>query len=199
MVTGLLRHLSQDETDRKLRVRTWSLISVVFPTSTLVSVHCWLNELMRPRGHLNKSHTIMPLLYNLLLETGILDFPGSPVVKTPSCYCRRHGFNPWSGKFRLSQFVAKKEKTKERQKQGSLGICKERIIKTYKITQESTIPCNVHILVKFSKKIYILYKVLATQMIENICTYTRWCHGVLIFTFSFCGLSGMHLIFQEKM
>ena len=25
------------------------------------------------------------------------DFPGSPVVKTPRCQCRGHGFNPWSG------------------------------------------------------------------------------------------------------
>lgn len=97
----------------------------------------------------------MPLLYNLL-ETGILDFPGSLVVKTPSCHYRGRGFKPLSGKFRLLQFVAKKEKKKDRQKQGSLGKCKERIIKTYKITQEPTIPCNVHILVKFSKK-YIYY------------------------------------------
>ena len=25
------------------------------------------------------------------------DFPGGPVVKTPSFQCRGHGFNPWSG------------------------------------------------------------------------------------------------------
>ena len=23
------------------------------------------------------------------------DFPGSPVIKTPCCHCRGHGFNPW--------------------------------------------------------------------------------------------------------
>ena len=25
------------------------------------------------------------------------DFPGSPVVKSPSSHCRGHGFEPWSG------------------------------------------------------------------------------------------------------
>ena len=25
------------------------------------------------------------------------DFPGGPVVKTPSCQCRGHRFNSWSG------------------------------------------------------------------------------------------------------
>ena len=28
----------------------------------------------------------------------VQDFPGTPVVKTPSFHCRGHGFDPWSGK-----------------------------------------------------------------------------------------------------
>ena len=36
----------------------------------------------------------------------ILDFPGSPVVKTPSSQCRGHRFDPWS----LRSLILKKKK-----------------------------------------------------------------------------------------
>ena len=38
----------------------------------------------------------------------ILDFPGSPVVKTPSSQCRGHRFDPWS----LRSLILKKKKKK---------------------------------------------------------------------------------------
>ena len=31
----------------------------------------------------------------------ILGFPGGPVVTTPSFQSRRHGFNPWLGRFHM--------------------------------------------------------------------------------------------------
>ena len=37
------------------------------------------------------------------------DFPGSPVVKTLGFHCRRHGFDPWSGKLCLPCSVGKKK------------------------------------------------------------------------------------------
>ena len=30
-------------------------------------------------------------------EEGERDFPGGPVVKTPSFHCKGRGFDPWSG------------------------------------------------------------------------------------------------------
>ena len=36
--------------------------------------------------------------YGSLTEKKMLrEFPGCPVVRTPSFHCREHGFNPWSG------------------------------------------------------------------------------------------------------
>ena len=40
------------------------------------------------------------------------DFPGGPVVKTPSSHCRGHEFQPWSGKSHTPRGTAKKEKAK---------------------------------------------------------------------------------------
>ena len=31
-------------------------------------------------------------------SVGLPDFPGSPVVRNPTCQCREHRFDPWSGK-----------------------------------------------------------------------------------------------------
>ena len=36
------------------------------------------------------------------------DFPGGPVVKTLHFHFRRHGFDPWSGKFCLQSKKKKK-------------------------------------------------------------------------------------------
>ena len=36
----------------------------------------------------------------LCTESPWRDFPGGPVVKTLRFYCRRHGFDPWSGELR---------------------------------------------------------------------------------------------------
>ena len=38
----------------------------------------------------------------------VSDFPGFPVVKTPSSHCRQHRFNPWLGKVHMLHSVAKK-------------------------------------------------------------------------------------------
>ena len=38
------------------------------------------------------------------------DFPGGPVVKTPSFHCRRCGFHPWLGKFPMPQGAVKGKK-----------------------------------------------------------------------------------------
>ena len=40
------------------------------------------------------------------------DFPGGPVVKTPSFHCKGRGFDPWLGELRsyMPFGVAKKEK-----------------------------------------------------------------------------------------
>ena len=43
------------------------------------------------------------------------DFPGSPVVKTSSLHCRRHGFDPWSGNKNPTCHKAR-EKKKERER-----------------------------------------------------------------------------------
>ena len=44
------------------------------------------------------------------IKLHIKDFPGSPVVKTPCFHCRRHGFDPLSGKFHKLWGAAKKWK-----------------------------------------------------------------------------------------
>ena len=44
------------------------------------------------------------------------DFPGSPVVKTSSLHCRRHGFDPWSGNKNPTCHKAR-EKKKERERE----------------------------------------------------------------------------------
>ena len=31
--------------------------------------------------------------------SGLGDFPGGPVVKTPYFHCRRHGLDPWLGNY----------------------------------------------------------------------------------------------------
>ena len=41
------------------------------------------------------------------------DFPHGPVVKTLCCQCRGHRFNPWSGKFLMLYWVAKKKKERD--------------------------------------------------------------------------------------
>ena len=38
-----------------------------------------------------------------------LDFPGGPVVKTPSSQCRGHGFDPWSGKIPHATWSSQKK------------------------------------------------------------------------------------------
>ena len=40
------------------------------------------------------------------------DFPGGSLVKTLGFHCRRHGFNPWSGKFHLLRYSQKTNKKK---------------------------------------------------------------------------------------
>ena len=42
------------------------------------------------------------------------DFSGSPVVKTPSLHCRKHGFDPWSGNENPTCHKARKKKERER-------------------------------------------------------------------------------------
>ena len=47
---------------------------------------------------LNVKHSTIKLLEDRTEENLHGDFPGGPVVKTPSCsQCRGHGFDPWSG------------------------------------------------------------------------------------------------------
>ena len=47
------------------------------------------------------------------------DFPGGPVVKTPSSQCRGHRFDPWSGNKDLACcMVWPKKKKKKREKPG---------------------------------------------------------------------------------
>ena len=36
-------------------------------------------------------------------RSGLWDFPGGPVVKTPCFHCRGHRFDPWSGNLRFWQ------------------------------------------------------------------------------------------------
>ena len=48
--------------------------------------------------------------FNHSCSYGHQDFPGGSVVKTPCFHCRGHGFNPWSGNFRMLRGVAKKKK-----------------------------------------------------------------------------------------
>ena len=46
----------------------------------------------------NKDQKIMGIELLLNIKSiKILDFPGSPVAKTPRFQCRGHGFDPWSG------------------------------------------------------------------------------------------------------
>ena len=44
------------------------------------------------------------------------DFPSSPVVKTPSLHCRRHGFDPWSGNENPTRHKARKKRERERER-----------------------------------------------------------------------------------
>ena len=44
------------------------------------------------------------------------DFPGSPVVKTPSLHCRGHRFDPWSGNKNPTCHKARKKK-RERERE----------------------------------------------------------------------------------
>ena len=40
----------------------------------------------------------------------VSDLPGGPMIKTPRFHCRGHGFDPWSGKFRLPLQCGQKRK-----------------------------------------------------------------------------------------
>ena len=51
------------------------------------------------------------------------DFPGSPVVKTPSFHCRGHGFDPWSGELRPRRpRHGQKEKKRKKKKTWHLSL-----------------------------------------------------------------------------
>ena len=45
----------------------------------------------RPEEILPSSWSLTPFLY---FNPGFREFPCGPVVRTPSCHCRGHGFNP---------------------------------------------------------------------------------------------------------
>ena len=47
----------------------------------------------------NQCKVRMQTFENLALKITLRDFPGAPVVKTPSFHYRGHGFNPWSGNY----------------------------------------------------------------------------------------------------
>ena len=65
------------------------------------------------------------------------DFPGDPVVKNPSLYCREQGFDPWLGNYDPTCLVVRSKKKKRERLQRVNKLTKILINKLKKIEESN--------------------------------------------------------------